>query len=206
MPDDLAVNYADALSAPLGDLIAAVGRGMAEAQQSLDLGTLETFKAIYKGGTEVYEELRQLGYQPTWYKIPELNAEISVSLTASRSQLTQQSSAASEGQNGPIKLYAAPMDANYQNKYDYDLKAASVVKFRILPVPPTPQASEIKVVPELKNKSYGEARFLLAELGIPYGFGRDVTEPADTVSVRGTDPEAGKILSPGRQVILKLAG
>ncbi|QTA84016.1 PASTA domain-containing protein [Desulfonema magnum] len=210
MAQDLA-NISDALSAPLGDLIAAVGRGLAEAQQSMDMATVETFKAIYKGGDKMLEELRQLGYQPTWYKIPELNAEISVSLTASKSEVTEGTAEALTGTGAPssvpgrIKLYAAPMDANYTNRYDYDLKAASSLKFRIVPVPPSPQASEIKVVPAMENMEYGKARVLLNTLGVPYGFSEGVSEPSDSEKIEGTEPEAGEMLSPGQQVILKLS-
>src|SRR5689334_14430654 len=69
------------LAAPLGDLIAAVGRGLAEAQQSLDLGTIEAIRALYAGSGGDLEILRRFGYQPTWYRIPELQAEITLSLS-----------------------------------------------------------------------------------------------------------------------------
>ena len=49
----------DTLAAPLGDLIAAVGRGLAEAQESLDLGTAETIKRLYDGGDQNMELLRR---------------------------------------------------------------------------------------------------------------------------------------------------
>ena len=56
---------------------------MAEAQWALDQHTVESFKAVYGGDEAVYRELRQLGYQPTWYRIPEVAAEIYVTLSAS---------------------------------------------------------------------------------------------------------------------------
>ena len=102
-------DISDALSAPLGDLIAAVGRGVADAQQALDEGTIETLKKLYAENNE----LLKFGYQPTWYKIPEVDAEISVSLSISGS--AQESTGVSDANTASsgIKLYAAPIDANY---------------------------------------------------------------------------------------------
>ena len=50
MADPLsAVDISETMAAPLGDLIAGVGRGLAEAQQSLDQATIDTIKALYSG-------------------------------------------------------------------------------------------------------------------------------------------------------------
>src|SRR5919108_2257520 len=165
-----------ALSAPLGDLIAAVGRGVAEAQQALDRQALETFKAVYNLGDASYTELRQIGYQPTWYRIPEVSAEMYVSLSASGEErlrvggpavpATQQ--LVPEQSQGRIQLYATPVDASYSNAYNYNLKASSLIKFRIVPVPPAPQAEGLQVVPNLVGMTYDEARAMLEQLRITY--------------------------------------
>ncbi len=143
---------ADTLSAPLGEFISAVGKGVADAQQAMDLRTAETFKAIHKGDDKTLELLRQLGYQPTWYKIPEVEASIQVSLNISGSSTNQQNGAATQTEgSAPIKLYAAPMDADYANRYNYNLSATSQLKFKIVPVPPSTKAAGMKVIPAIKT-------------------------------------------------------
>ncbi len=209
MPDlNSPTDIADALSAPLGELIAAVGRGVAEAQQALDEATIKTFREIYGTyGRKSFEVLRELGYQPTWYKIPEVDAEISVSLSISGAvESASRAVAPSTEETSKIKLYAAPIDANYTNKYDYDIRAASTIRFKIVPVPPSPQSAAIKVVPMLTNKTYGQAKALLTDLEIPFKLAIQVeVEPADNSLLQGSLPEAGEILSPGQSVELILS-
>ena len=196
-----------ALSAPLGEFIAAVGRGVAEAQQALDLHTLETFKAVHS--SKVYEELRLVGYQPTWYRIPEVSAEIYVTLSASgreqlqRKALPGEGTTTMEGSAGGIRLYATPIDAGYSNTFGYDIRACSQLKFRVVPVPPTAQAEGIKVVPDLRGKPYAEAEAMLQQLGIAYR--TDFYEPAGNETVEKTEPGAGAILAAGQVLMLTIA-
>jgi hypothetical protein len=201
-PNDIA----DTLSAPLGDLIAAVGRGVAEAQQALDEATLETFKKIYN--TKNRSLLAELGYQPTWYKIPEVNAEISISLSISGTESLTASgpgAATQEGQSA-IKLYATPIDANYTNKYDYNFQAASTIRFKIVPVPPSPQAANLKVAPDVLGQPYSEVKKLLADLEIPYLLAPGSTEPIGyDPKVIVSDPKAGEILTGGQTIKLSLS-
>lgn len=192
------LDVSETLAAPLGDLIAAVGRGLAEAQQSLDLATIETIKALGSGKTEDLELLRRLGYQPTWYRIPELSAEITLSLSVSGTSTESGGAASGPGQ---IRLYGSTMDANYTNRYDYDLNAASVIKFRIVAVPPSTQAADMKIVPRLDRVAFKDASARLTELGISFEI--PSPPPRDDEIVQGTDPGAGEILPPGRKVSLQ---
>lgn len=204
MPKTPSSDISDALAAPLGDLIAAVGRGLADAQRSLDMSTIETIKALHAGDDENLHLLRRLGYQPTWYRIPELSAEMTVSLTIAGATVTRgiaEEQAAAPSGPGRIRLYVAPMDASYTNRYDFDLQAASVIKFRVVPVPPTTQAAELKVVPRLTHMPFKDAGALLAEMGIP--FETSAASPGEQQPVAGTEPEAGEFLRPGAKVLLK---
>ncbi len=142
-------DISETMAAPLGDLIAAVGRGLAGAQQSLDMATFETIRAMYKGDDAALEIMRQLGWQPTWYRIPELAAELTLSLSVSATETRT-------GQGpGAVQLYGSPMDASYTNRYDYDLQAASVVKFKIVAVPPAVELGERKIVPVAQGQDTG---------------------------------------------------
>jgi hypothetical protein len=146
----------DALSAPLGDLIAEVGRSVAEAQMAMDAGTIANVLALAtaSGPDDPNRLLRQIGYQPTWYQIPEVTAEITVALTLTGSdQSSNRSSGASR-----MRMLAAPVDASYASRFNYELKAASSLKFRIVPVPPSPGAERMRVVPTLVGLSLAEAR------------------------------------------------
>lgn len=179
------------LAAPLGELIAAVGRGLADAQRSLDMGTIETLRALHSGTDADMNVMRRLGYQPTWYRIPELEAEITASLSVSRS-------AKGVGVPGQLQMYMSPVDATYSNSYDYNLQAASVIKFKVVPIPPPSQAADMKVVPAIEGRPDAEARALLAELGVPFeitGVGTVVGEAS---------PRPGQLLSPGQKVTLTL--
>jgi hypothetical protein len=185
------------MAAPLGDLIAGVGRGLAEAQQSLDQATIDTIKALYSGTDSRLELMRQLGWQPTWYRIPELSADLTISLSVSATET-------SGGQGpGSVQLYASPMDASYTNRYDYDLKAASVIKFKIVPVPPTVELAERKLVPDLRTMTLSDARQRLAGLGIPFQIEEGVT-PTEVTQVRDTNPPEGALLAAGEKVTLLL--
>ena len=179
-----------ALAAPLGELIAAVGRGLADAQRSLDQGTIETIKSLYSGKDANLELMRRLGYQPTWYRIPELDAEITASLSVSRRSTTT-------GGSGQVQMYLSPVDATYSNSYDYDMQAASVVKFKVVAVPPPAKAAEMKVMPPVEGMDGHHARQMLAEMGIPFemtGAGNVVVE---------TYPKAGEVVSSGQKANLK---
>ena len=75
MDDELLPNLLDDVPAALGELIGAVGRGVADAQQALDRSTIDQISRIYGDlDDEAQAYLRAIGYQPTWYKIPELKA------------------------------------------------------------------------------------------------------------------------------------
>lgn len=202
------------LSAPLGEFIAAVGRGVAEAQQALDLHTVESFKAVF-GDNKVYQELRKLGYQPTWYRIPEVAAEIYVTLSVSGVERTVLSSSSNTGDKqlpkgstrpGRIQLYATPVDASYSNTYDYQLRACSQLKFRVVPVPGSGQAEGMKVVPKLDGQTYQKALAVLAQLAILHELDLPDTYyvPKGHEIIESTEPPAGSILPTGDVVVLKL--
>jgi hypothetical protein len=191
----------DALSLPLGELIASVGRGVAEAQREMDAGSLSALQEIYGRGDGLFLELQRIGYRPTWYHIPEAEGDLQIALTAT-SQETSGSSAESATPARPlgasrIKLYAAPVDAGYASRFGFTMQASSRVKFRIVPVPASTAADALQVVPALLGLTLGEARARLAVLNLPGAFPADA---ADGLAVTSQDPAAGTPLSPGQSV------
>lgn len=206
MTPDQPEQMIDALSAPLGDLIAEVGRSVAEAQMAMDAATIQNVRALVtaSGPDDPNRLLQQIGYQPTWYQIPEVTAEITIALTLSGSG---QSSGQSGGQSGGkpggsrMRMMAAPVDASYASRYNFELKAASSLKFRIVPVPPSPAAERMRVVPVVVGLSFAQARVRLAELDIRWTLPDQVAAPADATVVVTQQPAAGEILTGGALVL-----
>lgn len=193
MADPKDLPQLEALSAPLGALISSVGRSVAEAQRELDEATLETLRSIYQSDEGFAAELQRIGYRPTWYHIPEAEAEIAVALAITAEERVQ-------GRTR-LKMYGAPMDASYTNRFGYSLTAQSRVKFRVVPVPPSPQAEALVVVPAVVGKRVGEARALLSTLGVPHRFPEGATE-GDVIA--GASAEPGSVLPAGQELQLTL--
>jgi hypothetical protein len=227
MTDD-PLRYLDALSAPMGDLIAAVGRGVAEAQQALDMGSLAALQTIYgDADDQTLALLREIDYRPTFYAIPEVTSELTVALTitgqsSSSSSTSVASTAPAAALAGPVspaaellarvdatrpRLYIAPVDAGYQNRYGFDLRATSSIKFKIVPVPPPSQADQLRVVPDLVGRSFADTRTLLGlyrlawDQPAPAVGDPPLSDPADTdvvltqSSAPGTFVRAGDVLT-----------
>lgn len=184
----------DVLSAPLGDLIANIGRGVADAQQAMDRATLEQLERLYTSNEEFASRLRDLGYRPTWYHIPSAEAELQVAL-----KLSGTVDYSSGSGKRALRAFAAPVDASYRNTYDYDVSAASTIKFTIVPIPEPAQLEARGVVPELTDMQVADAEALLTRLGIPYRMADDGTTSG---RVARTEPVAGTVLEPGADVLL----
>lgn len=137
------------------------------------------------------QELQRLGWRPTWYQIPEAEAEISVALAVTAEQRSDV--------RGRVKLYGAPMDASYTNRFGYTLSAQSKLRFRVVPVPAPIAAEAATVVPELGGKTLAEARTLLTALGIAHEFSGSVQ---DAATVLATNVPAGMVLAGGATLLV----
>ena len=83
----------EALSVPFGDLIASVGRGVADAQREMDFASFALLQEIYRDEGPL-RELQRIGYRPNWYHIPEVEGELQVALTISGEETRSASSSA----------------------------------------------------------------------------------------------------------------
>ena len=184
----------DSLSVPIGDLIASVGQGVADAQRAMDAASIAALRDVYESSEGLLHELQRIGYRPNWYHIPEAEGEIQVALTISGQDSTGANAAVAGRSN--VKLYATPIDAGYSSRFNFTLQAASRVRFRIVPVPPSNAAEALQVVPALVGIKVSEARDRLNLLGII----ADVGGAADTDVVSVQEPEPGSILPPGGSV------
>jgi len=193
----------DSLSLPLGELIAQVGRGIAEAQREMDAGSIAALQEIYGRNDGLYLELQRIGYRPTWYHIPEAEGDLQIALTATGDETVAPGNGGVvplSARPSRIKLYAAPVDAGYASRFGFNLQAASRVKFRVVPVPPSTGADALRVAPALVGLTVAEARARLAVLDVPGVFAEDV---GDAVAVTGQDPAPGTLLSQGQTVTVE---
>ena len=221
----------DVMAAPIGEIIAAVGQGVAQAQEALDQGSLAKVLAIYsEGGDAELRLLQEIGYQPTFYALPETTGEIQVALSISggtRSQAARKPATAPQAvspgtlnisalntsrklhsQLPAARLYAAPVNADLTNRYGFQSNAAAKITFKIVPVPGPSRASEIRVVPDLIGKTWEEA-LQLAEL-LEQALtaidkqGNPLEEPGLKKKISEQTPAAGSIVMVGAAIEVKV--
>lgn len=158
----------EALAAPLGDLIASIGEGVGEAQAALDEGTLRQTLDLYNKNPDdqdkIVQLLRQIGYQPTQYVIPEVKAKAKISISFSQKAFN---SLTPNNRLFAPRVMAAPINATNSNTYGLDINASAEIEFKIVPVPPS-EASLIRYLPDLEDKTLPEAIGILNEYGFQY--------------------------------------
>src|SRR5687767_437353 len=181
-------NALEALSVPFGDLIASVGRGVADAQREMDAASFALLQEIYRDEGPL-RELQRIGYRPNWYHIPEVEGELQVALTVSGEE-TRQASSPGVSRAAAIRLYATPVDAGYTSRFGFTIQATSKIKFRIVPVPPSSAAEAIQVMPALVGLTRAEAGARLALLAI----GITLPAGADSAIVASQQPAPGTVL------------
>lgn len=142
MPTDIAGLMRDVVASPLGDVIASVGEGVAAAQQALDEASLARTLEIYReGGTDAVALLRQIGYQPTFYALPETSCEVVVSLRIGGSEGETASPAPAPpaagrpaGRTG-VPAAATPVDAAPAARFSSDVLARKLQPTRTYVTP-----------------------------------------------------------------------
>ena len=138
---DPLANAVEVFSAPVEELIVALGKGVGEAQAALDQTSRATQEAI-----DSNPALASLGLQATWYQMPQVELQLKLALTVAETQpIGPTRAAAATGITAiatrPIRLVAQPVSAAYQNHFNYTVQAASQITLTIVPVPP-PRAGD----------------------------------------------------------------
>ena len=133
----------ETFSAPIEDLIVALGQGLAEAQRKLDANSIATQEAINSDPV-----LSNYGLQAPWYQFPSvtLNLKLALSVTSDTAP-----AAAPTPAPGPVatpaptsemislprtRIFGHPLSPGFQTHFNYDANAASEVNVTISPVPP----------------------------------------------------------------------
>jgi hypothetical protein len=137
MPDDAIGEVTEILSAPMEELITALGRGVGAAQAALDRHSIEIQQLI-----DTDPVLGQYGLQASWYQIPATQLELKMAVAMQqppdkpapaipRPDITDLALAR------PLpKLWLQPVNARYANQFGFQLTASSSVSLTIVPVPP----------------------------------------------------------------------
>ncbi len=115
------VNMDEVLISPLSSMVREISAGVAAAQRELDAAALATQTQL---ATE-HPELEALGYQVTWYQIPEAQVEMRMALHFEKKDAAS-----------PARMYVAPFNTKYRNTFSFSADGSSTLKLRIVPVPP----------------------------------------------------------------------
>lgn len=171
---ELSELVSEVISAPLGDLIASVGKGVGEAQAALDEMSLKQVLTLYSSNVQDVDNdsrnlltfLREIGYQPTFYTLPETEVEAHIALSFSvESMMPSNANQISYYPKG-VKLYAMPLNASNVNKFSLSGNAFAKIRFKVVPIPPPIEGSQYRTVPDLVKKSLEEAKKLTDSLGL----------------------------------------
>jgi hypothetical protein len=120
------------LVAPVDDIIQQMAQSVANAQLALDRATLEAQKALQQ--RPEFQELRALGYQPSWYTIPEATFELKLAFYIEDTT----GETGGEEKGGIIRrIFGTTHNATYQNSQSFQAEGASTLRVRIVPVPPS---------------------------------------------------------------------
>lgn len=207
--------FSELLGGPLGELISSVGQGVGDAQAALDQGALEQTLDIYdisKDDERTDDELkllsliREIGYQPTFYTIPETEVEAQISLSLDLK--SQQTSPIGGSPLSKYKINATPLNAGNVNRFGLQANAMAKLKFKIVPVPPPQNISEIRNVPDLSGKPWNETtKETIQNLGFSYElrtmFGDLITneELVEGLTILDHIPEFGTVANTTKTIL-----
>jgi hypothetical protein len=119
----------EVFAAPLESVLVSLGRGIGEAQRELDRSSLAA-----QAEMDADPVLSQIGAQATWFQLPRVELELKLALTLSEAP-TSREALAPAGLLRRLKLVAQPVNAAYQNHFNYDLQGSSLVRVTVVPVP-----------------------------------------------------------------------
>jgi hypothetical protein len=214
-------DVAELLSAPLEELIVALGSGIGRSQAELDRHSIETQRRIDEDPV-----LSQFGLQATWYQMPSTEMELRVAFAMER-QTTEETTGGPLPAPGipprgivagravpPVpRLWAQPVNARYVNLFAFDVQAASTVRLTVVPVPPPGTATATPARMTEAEVLAAARKFLQADAaGEPAGrvtinFNpgarawfvvqtQEQADQVDTLAVVKIDDDTGAILKP----------
>jgi hypothetical protein len=138
------------LEAPIGELIQRVASSIAEAQLKLDqigvrvASLLSDARVTFNraDGRPVEKSLLELGFLPTFYAFTETDIEIKLTIQLKVDEEFKISGSATAGNGAGVESakrvvpFGATISADYHRKYGFDMTGSSMVKTKLVSVPP----------------------------------------------------------------------
>jgi hypothetical protein len=146
---DTVQRVSDMLSAPMEQVITALGTGIARAQRELDRYAIESQREINQDPL-----LSEAGLQATFYQIPK--AELELTMAIAREGEPTTAKAAGRGTRAALpvfrlkQLHFQPVNAAYTSQFSFDVQASSKLKLTVVPVPPP--GAEAAITPQLSRE------------------------------------------------------
>jgi len=117
------VDFSEVLLVAPAQMIRQMGMAVAEAQQAMDRASMQSQESMP-------EDMKKLGYQPSWYHMSEIDVELKLAVHY-------------EERGNKAGILISPFNAKYKNLFTYQAEGTSTLKLKIVPVPPPPAFSNI---------------------------------------------------------------
>lgn len=151
------------LDVPFGDMVASLGMAIAQAQCALDSNSIEILKMMGEADTVSLPMIRSMeysngklsiededfstsmigaGFQPTFYQFAETVIEVKMAISMSRESSSETKKNTTETTNKKnfwrtkSTTRTTTVDATYSSKYNYSAEGSSLLRTRLVPVPP----------------------------------------------------------------------
>ena len=160
------------LDVPFGEMISSLGIAIAQAQQALDTNSINILKQMgekdtvslpfctveYKDNKVIIEDkpletsMIGAGFQPTFYQFAETIIEVKIAINMSyereygvKSSVEASTKDARRSKKEAKKPIArtTTVDASYSSKYNYSAEGSSLLRTRLVPVPPNTTIADI---------------------------------------------------------------
>ena len=157
------------LDVPFGDMVASLGMAIAQAQCALDHNSIEILKMMGEADTvelpmvsmkyangEVTVQDREFstsmigaGFQPTFYQFAETVIEVKMAISMSRESSSETKTNTKETTNKKSfwrtksTTRTTTVDATYSSKYNYSAEGSSLLRTRLVPVPPNTIVAQV---------------------------------------------------------------
>lgn len=181
------------LDVPFGEMVSSLGMAIAQAQCALDSNSIEILKMMGEADTVTLPMVETMeysnkkltvidkdfstsmigaGFQPTFYQFAETVIEVKMAISMSQESSSERKTKTTETTNKKSfwrtksTARTTTVDATYSSKYNYSAEGSSLLRTRLVPVPPnTIIAQVIDMRNQAMNKIFElESKRIEAEL------------------------------------------
>lgn len=129
MPSSGSENIEEVLVSPLSTILSEMGKSIAQTQRALDRNSIDTQIEL-----STDEVLNEYNLEATWYHIPEVDIELKMALSM---KYEEERDSKNRVRGYRPVLNAAPLNASYNALNSYAVEGSSVLKAKIVSVPPS---------------------------------------------------------------------